>query len=85
MILALALALALAPVPIPAPTFKPLQPLIRKSYSNIAWQRELPIWSRIIVVGPINLLSDYGPGWKVSLTLETRGIQIEPTPSIRAA
>jgi len=81
----IAVAVAVAPVPIPAPTLKHLQALIRKSYSNIAWQRDLRIWSRIIVVGPDNLLSDYGPGWKVSLALETRGIQIEPTPSIRAA
>ncbi len=78
-------ALALAPVPIPAPTLKPLQPLIQNSYSNIAWQRDLRIWSRIIVVGPDNLLSDYGPGWKMFVTLETRGIRIEPDPTIRAA
>ena len=51
MTLALALALAPAPVPIPAPTLKGLQPLIRKAYSNIAWQRDLCIWPRIIVVG----------------------------------
>ena len=49
--LVLALALALAPVPIPAPTLKGLQPLIRKAYSNIAWQGDLCIWPRIIVVG----------------------------------
>ena len=83
--IAVALAVAVAPVPIPAPTLKHLQPLMRKSYSNIAWQRDLRIWSRIIVVGPDNLLSDYGPGWKMFVTLETRGIRIEPDPTIRAA
>ena len=82
---ALAVAVAVAPVPIPAPTLKPLQRLIQNSYSNIAWQRDLRIWSRIIVVGPDNLLSDYGPGWKMFLTFEARGIQMGPRNSSRAA
>ena len=51
LVLALAPAPAPAPVPIPAPTLKGLQPLLRKTYSNIAWQRDLRIWPRIIVVG----------------------------------
>ena len=62
MILALALALALAPVPIPAPTLKGLQPLLCKTYSDIAWQRDLRIWSRIIVVGQMICYLTTAPG-----------------------
>ena len=74
LVLALAPAPAPAPVPIPAPTLKGLQPLLRKTYSNIAWQRDLRIWPRIIVVGRI---SDYllttAPG---GCSAEARGSKI---------
>jgi len=62
LVLALALAPAPAPVPIPAPTLKGLQPLIRKTYSNIAWQRDLRIWPRIIVVGQMSCYLTTAPG-----------------------
>ncbi len=61
----LALALAPAPVPIPAPTLKGLQPLIRKTYSNIAWQRIYKYLAPDNRSGPDDLLSDYDPGWMV--------------------
>ncbi len=73
----LALALAPAPVPIPAPTLKGLQPLLRKTYSNIAWQRIYKYLAPDNRSGPDDLLSDYGPGWMVFLTLEARGSKYE--------
>ena len=71
--LAVALTVAVAPVPIPlpVPTLKPLDTLVLKVFSHIAWQRNLAPDYRS---GLNNcLLTDYDLGWKVVLPLEARG------------
>ncbi len=76
--LALALALAPAPVPLPAPTLKGLQPVPHKGCSDIAWQWIFRYLAPDYRSGPnVVLLTDYGPGWMVFLTLETRGSKNE--------
>lgn len=73
MILEVALTVAVAPVPIPlpVPTLKPLDVLVSKAFSRIAWQRDLAPDHR----SGLNdcLLTDYDLGWKVALPLEARG------------
>ena len=71
--LAVAVIVAVAPVPIPlpVPTLKPLDALVSKVFSRIAWQKELAQDYRS---GPSDcLLTDYDPEWKVVLPLEARG------------